>query len=134
MPNSFSGLSVFLDTCALLYLASESDRLSTHALRFIDEAGVAYVSPISAWEIGLKQVRNQLRLPLPVAEWFNAAVSQHNLEIFPLSVSVCIAANELPFHHRDPADRFIVASARETRSTLITTDTTLLQYDVRIVS
>jgi PIN domain nuclease of toxin-antitoxin system len=126
-------LTVFLDTCALLYLAAESDRLSHHAVRIIDNAKAAFISPISAWEISLKCVRGQLKLPEEPEPWFEKALSVHSLELYPLTPAILMRANRLPWHHRDPADRFIIASALDAKSVLISTDGKLRQYDVEIV-
>ncbi len=129
-----SELIVFLDTCALLYLAADSGRLSSHARELIDRAYSVCISPISAWEISLKCLRNHLRLPIPAEEWFPKAVQQHHLDIVPLSPEVLMKANRLPWHHRDPADRFILASALSVNALLVTTDEVLKDYDIEIVN
>ncbi len=128
-----SELILFLDTCALLYLAAGSDRLSRHAISLLDSAGVVFVSPISAWEISLKVVRNQLILPIEPEVWFSDVVKHHRLEIYPLTPGILMATNRLPWHHRDPADRFIIASALEARATLITTDVVMRAYKTDII-
>jgi PIN domain nuclease of toxin-antitoxin system len=128
-----SELILFLDTCALLYLASGSERLSRHAISLLDSAGVVFVSPISAWEISLKVVRNQLDLPIEPKVWFSDVVKHHRLEIYPLTPNILMAANRLPWHHNDPADRFIVASAAEAKATLVTTDEMIRAYNIDII-
>ena len=125
--------SMFLDTCALLYLASGSDRLSSHARSLIDVAAVVFVSPITAWEISLKCLRSRLTLPETPEAWFAGALIHHRLELYQLSPEVLMAANRLPWHHRDPADRFIVSSALAAKATLVTTDEKLRAYGLRTV-
>jgi PIN domain nuclease of toxin-antitoxin system len=128
-----SDFTVFLETCALLYLASGSDRLSDHAVRMVDNAKAAFISPISAWEISLKCVRGQLSLPEEPEPWFETAISVHSLELYHLTPSILMHANRLPWHHRDPADRFIIASALDAKAALISTDEKMRQYDIEIV-
>jgi len=128
-----SELVLFLDTCAMLYLADGSQKLTDHAYRIIDNAKVVFVSPISAWEISLKFHRSQLTLPLEPEAWFETALRHHGLDLYPLSAEILMRANRLPWHHRDPADRFIIASAMEAKAMLVSTDELLLQYDVEIV-
>ena len=123
----------FLDTCALLYLVSGSDKLSTHAKTLIDNAGVVFVSPITAWEISLKALRGKLSLPMEPEEWFWNSIEHHNVRLYPLEPKILMLANRLPWHHNDPADRFIIASAKETKTILITTDKKFRDYDVEIV-
>ncbi len=124
---------VFLDTCALLYLASGSDRLSIHAKTLIDNAGVVFVSPITAWEISVKAIRGKLTLPMEPEEWFWKTLKNHNVQLYPLEPRTLMLANRLPRHHNDPADRFIIASAKETKTILITTDEKFRDYEVDVV-
>ena len=126
--------SLILDTCALLWLASGSRRLSAHVRNVIDAAPVVYVSAISAWEIGLKVVRGDLGLPLPPKEWFRDAVRNHDLVVVDLDADILMAANELPWHHRDPADRFILATARKHSLAIVTADARFAAYGVPILA
>ena len=103
--------NLVLDTCALIWLASEDKTLSAQALNLIDNASIVYVSTISAWEISLESVRGSLQLPMKPDKWFDLALKNHNLTLAPLDVSIMIEANNLPWHHKDPADRFIIATA-----------------------
>ena len=128
-----SDLTVFLDTCALLYLASGSEKLSDHAVKLIDNAKVVFVSPITAWEISLKVIRRQLKLPCDPESWFDTALTNHHLDLYPLSHEVLMKANRLPWHHRDPADRFIIASAVDAGAVLVTTDDKFKEYDIELV-
>jgi PIN domain nuclease of toxin-antitoxin system len=124
---------IFLDTCALLYLASNPEKLSSHALKMVDNAQVVMVSSISAWEISLKHLRGDLELPIEPEEWFDTAVEKYSLEIYPLTPAVLMKANRLPWHHKDPADRFIITSAKEAKAVLLTTDTKMQSYDVPVI-
>lgn len=119
-----------LDTCALLWLASGSDRLSQEARDAIDKASMVFLCPISAWEISLKVAQEKLRLPLSPYPWFTAVQEKHNLILAALSPQVLCAANELPWHHRDPADRFIIATALGEKSAIVTADEKIRRYDV----
>lgn len=122
-----------LDTCALLWLVSGDRKLSPQAKEAIDRASLVMVSAISAWEISLKSARGQLELPRPAIEWFEAALQHHRLRLAPLDVPVLVSANALPWHHRNPADRFIVATALRENAAIVTSDRKLTIYDVRIV-
>ena len=96
---------LLLDTCALIWLVAGRQDLSDTAREAIDRADLVHVSAISAWEVSLKVARDQLNLPLPPRTWFDRALSRHNLASAPLTIDVLVSANELPWHHRDPADR-----------------------------
>ncbi len=124
---------LLLDTCALLWLASGSGRLSKDAIDAINKADVVYVSAISAWEISLKSERGQIKLPLPALQWFNAVLEQHSLVLAALDIDILIAANQLPWHHRDPADRFIIATAYKKNAVVVTGDSRFLLYDIPLI-
>jgi len=125
--------TMILDTCALLWLVSDSNRLSDSVRRDLDAAQFVYVSPISAWEIGILVKKDRLVLPKSPKDWFEAAVDAHDLVLAHLSVAVLTRANDLPWHHRDPADRFIIASANLLGATVVTADERFRAYDVPVV-
>ena len=124
---------LYLDTCAVVWLAEGSLRLRPAIKRRIDAANRVYVSAISAWEISLKVARGQLALPIEPEEWFPAVLEEHDLELSELTPAVLMAANRLPWHHRDPADRFIIADAQMKRCPVITSDAQFDQYSVEVL-
>jgi PIN domain nuclease of toxin-antitoxin system len=126
--------NLILDTCALIWLTTGDKMLSPETIEAIDSAPLVYVSPISAWEISMKIARTKIRWPMPPQEWFFKAVEKYTLHILPLSVELLVKANELPWHHRDPADRFIIAGAMLNDLAIVTRDRWFLDYGVPILS
>ena len=124
---------LLLDTCALLWLAAGDEALSKDTLDVIDRASIVLVSAISAWEISLKVAREKLQLATPAAEWFVDVLDHHKLLLAPLSIDVLTMANDLPWHHRDPADRFIIATAIQEHATIVTADAKRRAYDVKLL-
>ena len=122
--------NLILDTCALVWLVADDERLSLTARKEIEAAELVFVSPISAWEVSLKAARGGLELPLPPLEWFNRALVAHHLVLANLSVEIMVAANQLPWHHRDPADRFIIATAKQEGLAIVTADARFAAYEV----
>ena len=122
--------NLILDTCALVWLVADDERLSMTARKEIEAAELVFVSPISAWEVSLKAARGGLELPLPPLEWFNRALVAHHLVLANLSVEIMVAANQLPWHHRDPADRFIIATAKQEGLAIVTADARFAAYEV----
>jgi len=120
---------ILLDTCTLLWLAIEPDHLSAPARQAIAASGeLAHVSAISAWEIAWKCRLGRLELRLPPAAWFPLALEQHALRELPLTAATCLRMAVLPDLHRDPADRFLIATAQELDLTLVTPDPQIRQY------
>lgn len=125
--------SLLLDTCGLLWLASGSHSLSRAAKAAIAAAPFVYVSPVTAWEISLEASKGRLVLPKPVREWFALAMQVYKLQYYPLSAEVLFLANELPRHHHDPADRFILATAKIGGLVVVTGDKRFQEYGVETI-
>ena len=124
---------MILDTCALLWLASGSKKLSRSTLKEINEASAVYVSAISGFEIAIKAARGKLKLPHAPEEWFEKVIEHHGLALLPLELNVCIAAAQLPPIHNDPCDRFIIAAAKLHELTVVTTDEQFQKYGVTVI-
>ncbi|MBN1946659.1 MAG: type II toxin-antitoxin system VapC family toxin [Bradymonadales bacterium] len=124
---------MILDTCALLWLASGDTSLSIEAREAISHAPVVHISAISAFEIALKWTGRKLALPIPPAEWFSLVTTHHDLTVVSLDSAICLAAAALPPIHRDPADRFIIATARLNRWPIITADPVFREYGLDVV-
>lgn len=102
--------------------------METAAEQRVRTVTVAWVSPITAWEVGLLVARQRLPLSAPPKVWFDRLVSA-GYRIAPLDADVLIAASYLPGElHRDPADRILVATARRLDCPLVTRDRRLLDY------
>ena len=125
--------NLLLDTCALLWLASGDKSISAESIQKISKAELVFVSAISAWEISLKVAQKKLVLPMEPKEWFETAIESHNLCLLPLDIEILTEANKLPRHHRDPADRFVIASAIRENATIITADKKFAKYDVNVI-
>ena len=126
--------ALLLDTCALVWLASTPGRFSGEIRVRLAEADRLFYCPISAWEIALKAGRGKLALPLPPRDWFDRVVARYGLEAAPLDEAVLFRAAELPWHHRDPADRFIIATALEKGLPVVTGDGRFGAYGVEVLA
>lgn len=119
-----------LDTCALLWLVLEPQRLSGRAHSLIAKpGGKLTVSAISAFEIALKVQKRRLVLPLPADEWWKAALVHHGIECIPVSAEIALASVSLPQHHHDPADRIIIATAAHHAAAVVTSDALFQNYE-----
>jgi PIN domain nuclease of toxin-antitoxin system len=121
-----------LDTCSLIYLAH--DEPVSKEVRVVLDAMPSrvdnvVVSPISAWELGMLVSKGRIVLERPPAAWFRMACIRFDIQTIPLSADVLVAASFLPEPlHGDPADRILVATARELDLTIITRDRAILAY------
>ena len=124
---------ILLDTCALLWLGNGDAALSSGAMRLIENADTVYVSPISLWEVSNKCRQGKLVLSKPVREWFGKVCDRHGLTTLPLTNEIMIAAGELPEHHKDPADRMIIAAALNAGLQVVTADRNFPLYGVKTI-
>jgi PIN domain nuclease of toxin-antitoxin system len=120
------------DTCAVIWIY-EKARLARPAIDAMGEAhrqGIpSYVSPISAWEVGMLASRGRLQLLVRPERWFANLFDVPGVQLAPMSPDMLIASSFLPGKPpRDPTDRIIAATARELGATLITRDQALLDY------
>ena len=87
------------------------------------------VSVISAWEIALLASKGRISLEMPVTEWVKSALDRPGFVLADLDAGIAIESCSLPgAFDADPADRFLVATARLTNSTLVTRDQRMLKY------
>lgn len=120
-----------LDTNAAIWLSR--DELKASASERLDEAariGVAtWLSPITAWEVGLLVSRNRLSLGATPQRWFARILAMPNVHLAVLSPEILIASSFLPGEPpSDPADRILLATARDLGATLVTRDRAILAY------
>lgn len=123
---------LLLDTCALIWLVGGTNDISPETLQKIENAAIVYVSAISAWEISLKESQGQLVLPMDSEQWFLKSVHNHDLSIAPLGIDILCHLTNLPAYHKDPADRFIIATAQKLNAGIVTADRLFNNYDVNV--
>lgn len=123
---------ILLDTHVWLWWVQDPDRIRKQARRRIkteESRNGLLVSAVSFWEIALKHSLGKLELPMNVGDWFSAARSYPGVRIIPLSADAAAESTMLPgSFHNDPADRFLVAQARERGIPLATADRKILPY------
>ncbi len=120
-----------LDTCAAMWLVEGTLRpAAAEALLESYRAGrTTFVSPFSAWEIGLLAASGRFRSTYPAEGWLKRLTSLPGIALADLSARVLLDSWKLPGKlNRDPADRIIAATAREYGYTVMTRDRAMLTY------
>ena len=125
---------MILDTCALLFLASGDRRLSRSTREQLAKQALRWFCAISSFEIALKHRQGKLELPLAPLRWLRELESRYALTEVPLDSVLCTAAAELPRHHDDPFDRFIIAAALQLHVPVVTIDPKFAPYGVETVA
>jgi PIN domain nuclease of toxin-antitoxin system len=120
---------LLLDTCALLWLVGQQESLSKQARNLIAKHSDAlFISVISAFEIGVKQQKGLLILPLPADLWMEKVCEAHGIMPLSIDLNIAVQATQLPLIHRDPADRIIVSTAITHHLTVLTPDQHIMAY------
>lgn len=127
-------MKLLLDTHALLWFLQGDERLSANARNDIVTAGpVAAVRIASLWEIAIKMSLGKLTLPRPFKELFPSSIVASNLSLLNIGMDHLARLSTLPFHHRDPFDRLLIAQATVDDLELVTRDSHFANYGIRVV-
>jgi PIN domain nuclease of toxin-antitoxin system len=122
-------LRILLDTHLLLWWLEDSPSLPVQARELIrDPENTVFVSAASHWEIWLKQSLGKLRLPAD----FTERLAAESFESLPLLASHARQVSVLPWRHRDPFDRMLVAQAQVEKLVLLTADEALAEYGAAV--
>ena len=120
-------MKLLLDTHIWLWSRGQPDKLTPRVARELTRAdNELWLSPISLWEVGLLVEKGRLRLDPDLEEWIAAAMRRVSVREAPVTFEVAAETARLGFAHRDPADRFLAATARVFDLTLVTADQRLI--------
>ena len=124
--------ALLLDTHIWLWYAEgDGERLRPASVRKLDDARKSdglVVSAISVWEIGMHAARGRIQLAVPLRDWVERALSVPGIRLAPLDAAVAAESTLLPGEpHADPADRFLIATARTHGIALATRDERILE-------
>jgi PIN domain nuclease of toxin-antitoxin system len=118
-------MRLLLDTHILLWWLAGHPSLTDQARALIaDPDNAVFVSAVSLWEIWLKQSLGKLQLPAD----FEERLAGESFESLPLLPAHTREVASLPWHHRDPFDRMLIAQARVAQLSLVTADEAAARY------
>ncbi len=120
-----------VDTHILLWWVLGDFRLSKKAVKILlDPTNEIYVSLLAAWEISIKQSSKKLVLHTTVEEVFRLS----RFKTLIITFDQILALKSLPYIHKDPFDRLLIAQAVAEGLTIITVDPKIRKYDVKTLS
>ena len=124
---------ILVDSCAIIWLATGDRKLSKIARDSMRDAELLCFSSISIWEIARLVKAGDLELPVSPARLADLLVEQYEMKELPVNNSVSLRASALPEIHKDPADRFIIATALLNDFTVVTGDHRFAEYGVETI-
>ena len=128
-------MGLLLDTHIWLWSLLDPDRLSDAMKRACLSPEVElHLSSISVWEALLLAERGRVTLEPDPHRWLRNAMSIVPIVEAPITVDVALASRAVDVQHQDPADRFIVATAKVYGLRLVTADARLLRcHDIEVL-
>ncbi len=122
---------LLLDTnVAVWLLLGDRESVSQHAVAAMeDERNEIAISAASVWEIAIKRSLGKLR----IEDRWAKALTRLGFQPLPVTAVHAEAVESLPWHHRDPFDRLLVAQASVERRTLVSADPRLAAYEVDVL-
>lgn len=123
-------MKLLLDTHAALWWLSDDERIGADVARAITaDANQVLISAVVVWEVAIKRSLGKLDAPPDLAP----TLLQAGAQPLPVTLDHAAAVGELPWHHRDPFDRLLVAQALTEDAAIVSRDEPLSAYGVTII-
>ncbi len=127
-------MKLLLDTHAFLWWVGANRELSRRARSAISSGrNECFVSVASGWEIAIKVSLGTLKIEGTLDRFLPEQLAANAFQALPIDLKHCARAAALPFHHRDPIDRMLVAQALEDELAVVTADPVFARYGVKKV-
>ena len=128
-------MSILIDTHVFLWAAGVDGRLPPGVRELLEDPDIPiFLSAVTAWEIAIKWSKGRLDLPLTPAEVVKETIAAAGLTQLTVTIRDACAVGELPFHHKDPFDRLLVAQARTNGLRLMTSNAIIGRYDLDVIA
>ncbi|HWX40531.1 MAG TPA: type II toxin-antitoxin system VapC family toxin [Blastocatellia bacterium] len=116
-------MRLLLDTHIWLWSLGDPSRLGKNVVSALQSKdNELWISPITLWEVLVLADKNRISLTAPVEDWLAQALRTVPVKEAPVTNEVALETGRFQLPHRDPADRFLVATARVFELTLVTAD------------
>ena len=127
-------MKILLDTQVFLWAITDDRRLSkTHRAAYLEPANELYLSVASIWEMLIKCGLGKLPLPRPAAAYIDKQMERNRVAMLAIRAGHLAELERLPPLPRDPFDRMLVAQARTEGMPMLSADSTMRKYGVRVL-
>jgi len=127
-------VTVLLDTCTLIWLTQEAERLSQRARTVIeDPSSELLASHVSVLEMVLKVQAGKLAFPAPLRRWLADQRSAWGFDYLRLDLEHLLRVEEIERIHSDPFDRLLVSQAIVENVGILTPDPWIARYPVQVI-
>lgn len=127
-------MKLLLDTHIFIWWADQPEKLSHDALSALeDEANELLLSVAGIWEMQIKIQLGKLNLSVPLRDLLKNQQETNDLTVLPVTLRHVLALDALPFHHKDPFDRLLIAQSIEEELTIVTADSQFSAYSIKLL-
>jgi len=127
-------MNLLLDTHTFIWWADEPEKLSADALQALeDENNHLLFSLVSVWEMQIKIQLGKMQLSLPLKDLIESQEQANELKVLPVTREHIFALDSLPFHHKDPFDRLLIAQGMVENAIIVSGDPKLSTYPVTLL-
>ena len=122
-------MNLLLDTHTFLWFIADNPKLSSTACALIADANNRiYLSVASLWEMAIKISLGKLRLAQPFGVLLPQQLNLNHIDLLNITVEHAAVVATLPFHHRDPFDRLLIAQATAEAMPIVGSDAAFDAY------
>ncbi len=122
---------LLLDTHTFLWFIVNNPLLSARAKGLIEGAEAVYLSMASVWEMGIKISTGKLALTEPLEQLIPQQLLRNNMNLLQIDLAHVVQVSSLPFHHRDPFDRMIIAQSLVEQVPIVSVDGVFDDYGIQ---
>ena len=128
-------MRLLLDTHTFLWFVDDDPKLSNRLKDLIEDTNnISYLSVASLWEMSIKYNLGKLTLDPNYEEFIEREVITSTIQLLNIELSHLRINATLPFHHRDPFDRLIIAQSIVEDIPIITVDSAFNKYSVTLIN
>lgn len=125
---------LLLDTHSFLWWVNDSPELSAPArLAIADGGNVCFLSLATCWEMAIKSSLGKLQLAKPVERFLSEQLAANGFRLLNIELNHAAKVETLPFIHRDPFDRLLIAQAITDKLTIVSVDSVFADYGVKLL-
>ena len=119
-----------LDTHTFIWFVFDAPQLSSIAKNRIETEDDVLLSIASVWEMAIRVSTGKLVFPAPVEDFVAEQIERSNIQLLPIAMVHLALVSRLPFHHRDPFDRLIIAQSITEKMAVVSADKAFDAYGI----
>lgn len=127
-------MRLLLDSHVFVWMHDQPNKLSPAVKNALtDPANQIFLSVASAWELQIKIILGKFGLSDKLENVITQQRQANNLQMIPVELSHILYLENIPFHHKDPFDRILIAQAAAENMTLVSADRHFSNYKVSLL-